>query len=70
MDGAPDVTTEAVAQGGVAFCTPSPAGRKRWRTTDPMGEGPRPWWALERDMGSRLDATAIAKKIVRKVYQS
>ena len=69
MDDAPAVTKEDVAQGRVAFCTPASAGRKRRRTTDPVGEEPRPWWAPGRDMGSRLDATAVGKQIVRKVYQ-
>ena len=70
MDDAPAATTEDVAQGRVALCTPGPTGRKRRRATDPVGEEPRPWWAPERDMGGRLDAMAVAQKIVCTVYQN
>ena len=65
MEDAPTVTTEDVAQGKADSCAPAPTRRKR-RRTGPAGEEPRSWRSPDRDMESRLDATAIAKKIAHK----
>ena len=69
MGDAPAVATDDVAQGRVAFCVPAPQRAEAQADTGHVVVETRPWWAPERDMCSRLDATAVAKKIVRKVYQ-
>ena len=58
-----------VAFGELAYCAPAPSRAKRGRQDADLAADERPWWAPERDMGTRADATATEKRLARKVYQ-
>ena len=63
------VEEEDVALGKLAYCTPAPSRAKRGRQEAGLAADERPWWAPERDNGTRTDATATEKRLVCKVYQ-
>ena len=62
------VEEEDVAFGKLAYCAPAPSRAKRGRPGADLAADERPWWAPERDMGTRTDATATEKRLVCKVY--